>query len=547
MRCYSLTEQQCLLVRTTVPMYCAMRHTARVTVLLCRKVADTFERGLLSESLQEEYARAGLVRRLLYFEEFLGRRGGQPKRCVGSPSSTRRERDVTRPATFPDYGPCESTGKLDNLVRLLQTDIFETQYMDGRAAAQLLAAGMTSYTKAADHPLWSDSNVLARVEPARRFMLFCAALFDLICNVEYVHKRVTNSKWIYCNRGRDGGEAEPFAYYSFLKQCPECCQDRGLDPRISGAQHKPSSHHIGEITTTAMALFLHLLGLAAEQPLQVGVISKQNHDVDAVAWRKDLIILFEMKASPMVTYPIRMALLEPMTESTSDGPAEVGQHKLIDVGLRHDDLELYLANKHVGIPLGKPDGQAWPYPQVSSYIGNAEGVLSYFEAWVEVFMAYSVPKRSRTGREVVMGYLANGWGDEIDSNKTKPGLGRTDDIKKGTYQLLKYGAYYRQGSPDVPIRGALVANLDPMFLYAAYMQKLIDARWAPAANFQPIEDGTDHLLIPEADLYFLYDAVLAFNQPVINDPLLSSCFDFMRFEQGLTTTLAKELDAWLSF
>jgi hypothetical protein len=155
------------------------------------------------------------------------------------------------------------------------------------------------------------------------------------------------------------------------------------------------------------------------------------------------------------------------------------------------------------------------------------------EAWGEVFLGYSVPKTQRTGREVAMGYLANGWGDYIDSNKTKAGLGRTDDIKKGTYQLLKFGAYYRDGSPNLPIRGALTANLDPLFLYAQYLEKLVDARWAPSSKFAASETKPDHKEILEADLYYLYDAVLAFNRPTVNDPTMSGCFDFDCFNVAL--------------
>src|ERR1019366_2847383 len=141
-----------------------------------------------------------------------------------------------------------------------------------------------------------------------------------------------------------------------------------------------------------------------------------------------------------------------------------------------------------------------------------------------------------------MGYLANGWGDEIDSNKTKAGLGRTDDIKKGTYQLLKFGAYYRDGSPNLAIRGALLANMDPVFMYKDYMENLIDARWAPAGKFQSVPDRPDYQEILDRDLFYIYDAVVAFNRPTINDPQLAGCFDFAASERAL---IAGQLDTLL--
>lgn len=447
---------------------------------------------------------------------------------------------------FPKYGPCDAKESLDDLFRLVSPDLFDTDYIDARSAASLIATGLVTFKNSKDHPRWQTSKILkALCEHGTRLNMVSAALFDLTCNAEYLHGRITNRKWIYCNRHRDAEFDEAHAYYSFLKQCPKCCQDRGIDPRINGAQHKPTSHHIGEITTVVIALFLTLLGQSARKPLDVGVISKQSHDVDAVAWRDDLLVLFEIKASPLVTYPVRVRLGKPYLDDSEGAPVEIDQHELIDVDFRHRDLSLYLANTDRDIPLGRADAPSWPYPQVQSFIESVDGLLDFMEAWGEVFLGYSIPKTLRTGRSIVMGYLANGWGDEIDSNKTKAGLGRTDDIKKGTYQLLKFAAYYRDGSPDLPVRGALTANLDPLFLHKSYLEKLIHGRWAPSKKFRQSDSDPDYLEILEKDLFYIYDAVLAFNRPVVNDPLLQGCFDFPPFEQALFSgKLDPLISAW---
>jgi hypothetical protein len=205
--------------------------------------------------------------------------------------------------------------------------------------------GLNSYRNCVADPRWTASPILAKLaQSGGRFNLVCAALFDLVCTAEYLHERVTNRNWIYCHRERDKPDGAISAYYSFLKQCPKCCQDLGLEARLSGAQHKPSSHHIGEITTTVAAFFLGILAQCAPKPLSVGVISKQSHDVDAVAWRDDLLVLFEIKASPLVNYPLRVRLAGPFKEDTDSGPQEVSQHKLIDVEYQMHKLCLYLAN-----------------------------------------------------------------------------------------------------------------------------------------------------------------------------------------------------------
>jgi hypothetical protein len=447
---------------------------------------------------------------------------------------------------FPVYGACEAKADLDDLFRLVSPDLFDTEYIDARSAAKLVAAGLEAYRSSIDDPRWNSDPVLAELHSrGRRINLVCAALFDLVCNSEYLHGRITNRSWIYCHREPDKSTTDIYAYYSFLKQCPRCCQDRGLDPRISGAQHKPTSHHIGEITAVATALILALLAKSAAKPLEVGVISKQSHNVDALAWREDLLVLFEIKASPLVTYPVRVKLAQPFTEPGVEGPEEIKQHRLVDIEFNAHELSLYLANADVDIPLGRPSTKDWPYRPITDFISRPGGLLAYMSAWGEVFLGYSVPKVERTGREIVMGYLANGWGDEIDSNKTKAGLGRTDDIKKGTYQLLKFGAYYRDGSPNLPIRGALAANLDPLFMYREYLEKLIDARWAPASKFRTSQSSPEYKEILERDLFYIYDAVLAFNRPFVNDPVLAGCFDFAAFESALLGGLLDELlSAW---
>jgi hypothetical protein len=432
------------------------------------------------------------------------------------------------------------------LFRLLSPDLFDTDYIDARSAAALVATGLQTFRICKDDPRWHDNPILHQLnQHGHRLNMVSAALFDLVCNAEYLHGRITNRSWIYCNRDRAADDPTVHAYYCFLKQCPKCCQDRGLDIRISGAQHKPTSHHIGEITTVATAVFLTLLGKSAAKPLDVGVISKQSHNVDAIAWRDDLLVLFEIKASPLVTYPVRTTLSAPFTEDNDDGPVEIAQHKLIDVEYRQHDLALYLANTDKEIPLGRPREKQWPYLQIADFLSTPDGLLTYMEAWGEIFLGYSIPKVARTGRDIVLGYLANGWGDEIDSNKTKGGLGRTDDIKKGIYQLLKFAAYYRDGSPDLAVRGALTANIDPLFLYDAYLEKLIDGRWAPSRKFRQSVTRPDYQEILERDLFYIYDAVLAFNRPIVNDPLLRGCFDFPPFEAALFHgKLDPILDSW---
>ena len=438
------------------------------------------------------------------------------------------------PNNFPIYGNYSAKRKLDDLRRLLQTDLFRTQYMDGGAAARLIATALRSYHGCLGSPLWTEDPFLAdlKSQPYRLNLVF-AAIFDLVCNIEYLHNRVASTKWIYCHRDRNDLSSISVGYYSFLKQCPQCCLDLGLDTRIAGAQHKPSSHHIGEITTVVTALLLQVVAYAAPKPLRVATVAKQSHDIDAVAFREDLLVLLEIKASPMVTFPLRAVLPRPFTRDTEGTLLEIDQHELITLDFSAYPLSLYLPHTGISIPLPYTASSSWPYDPVEAWVSTPDNFLAFLSSWLQIYNAYKTPKTSRRGRDIVLAYLANGWGDEIDSNKTKPGLGRTDDIKKGTYQLLKFGAYYRAESPDLPIRSALVANLDPVFMFEEYIAKLLDVRWSKEQHFRKVKDAPGYRIISEEALFYLYEAILAFNRPIINDAILSECFDFARTDDAL--------------
>lgn len=431
---------------------------------------------------------------------------------------------------FPKYEASAAREKIAELVRLMDPTLRDTQFTDATHASRLFAALLRSYRDSLTDERWRSDPLLAQtVDEDRRLGLALAAIFDLIINVEYYRGRVTTSGWIYCRR-EDREERNRMGFYSALKQCPRCCLDRGLEPRMTTAQHKPSSHHIGEISTTICSLILRVLAGAHQEPLEIAAIKKQSHDVDAIAYRDDLLILFEVKASPMVTYPLSCvfaaALLqdEVTTEGETGERVEYDHHGLVDVPLDGTRaLFLYIPHRETLIPMGDGRGESWPYPEALSHFRDPGNFLDFHSAWLELYYAYAIPKRQRQGRTMALTYLVNGWGDEIDSNKTKPGLGRTDDIKKGTYQLVKFGAYYRDIAAPFSVRTALVANLDPLFLRGEYLDKLETVRWGQADDFK--EDGSRYVI--ESDyLHFLYEAIIAFNRPTLNDPLLGEIFAF---------------------
>jgi hypothetical protein len=434
---------------------------------------------------------------------------------------------------------CEAERDVHDLLRLLTTDLTYSQFLDGALARRLVGTMLRSYKNVQSSPRWKEDPFLAKFgSDGERFAKVLSAIFDYATNVEYCStrlNRITDNKWIYCTthtKGQGGTDATAQArvFFSFLKQCPCCCLSLGLGARIEGAQHKPASHHIGEISGSLMGMVLVPLLSSHEPPLTYAMVTKQSHSVDAVAFSKDIAVLFEIKASPLVTFPLAADLPRMLKRETDDGSQDYLNHQLVDFRYDSADLYFFVPHRDGRIPLGRATSPTWPYEPATEYVAHADGFLDYLSAWGELFEAFSVPKTERAGRIAKVAYLTNGWGDEIDSNKTKPGLGRTDDLKKGTYQLLKYGAYYKDRCKRNALFSALLANLDPVNLWAAYLERLIDVRWT---KDEYVREQATVYEVPLERLHYLYEALVALNRPTINEPVLRSIFDFKRSHDAL--------------
>lgn len=455
---------------------------------------------------------------------------------------------------------CDAEKYVRDIRRLLRTNLSTSQYLDVVSARRLIATMLKSYALSQTSSRWQTDEFLARLRSdGKAIARVFAAIFDFVTNVEYCStrfNRISNSKWIYCNAARDGvgGTSQGTmarVFYSFLKQCPFCCLETGLGARIKDSQHKPKSHHIGEITGFVMSTLLQVVLQSNEKPLSIGLIANQHHDVDAVAFRDDLAVLIEIKASPLVTLPLASDLTEVMLKDSPDSEGneteivEYDRHSLIDFPYKSFPLYFFVPHRDLRIELGYASEENFPYGKAIEYVSNVDGFLNYISAWAELFEAFAVPKRERSGRVRSVAFLTNGWGDDIDSNKTKPGLGRTDDTKKGTYQMLKYGAYYKDLCKRRALYSALVANLDPVNLWAQYLERLLDVRWTKE---QYAEMKENYFQVPHERFYYLFEAIIAFNNPIVNEAALKGIFDFEQTDRMLISGDLDDafLNEWLA-
>lgn len=254
---------------------------------------------------------------------------------------------------------------------------------------------------------------------------------------------------------------------------------------------KPQSGAIGKLTSEIM---LKCLAVYFDDLTHVQSIGGTGL-IDAVILHKDgRIILAEIKAAPLTTFPFLFKIHENVKDVTYLSQSQVGCC----------ESALYLHTANI-LPLGKPNDLLWPFSAVEKFITNTkneEVVAQYVENWIAIKIAYQ-----KKDKESPLYYAANASGqapkiarenfdwpakESVSDSKTSAGLDRTDDIKKGVYQSFKIGVEIARNFPEKNIKTALISNLPAYRHGADYVEPFFDIFWAFESDFSRIDD----LLLP---------------------------------------------------
>lgn len=386
--------------------------------------------------------------------------------------------------------------------------------------------------------------------------LTLGCLSDLCFNMEYV-RRITDSRWSYCNEG-----AEPRVYYPYLGVCPRCVIHKTLREASLGSHptsneeaesraryfgNKVQGHHVGRIGERIITFIIDLVSKAHNPEAVSGLVTDDQHDVDSVFLFDGIAILAQIKASPLVLFPVVVALPESLTDETSPEtglPLPRANHTFVNIPTADKDLALYFSLDDSRINLGPKRGDDFPYPALREQL-TSEVAVSILDNWIRIYRSFEIPKILREGDDIKRGYLTSGWGDPVDDNKTKAGLARSDNMMKGTYACLKYGAYYGQECIRGTIKAALVANIDPAHQYEEYLQKLEDIRWGHDKDFVALQETPVQYRIDGDKLTYLFDSVFTFNRQILNDSKTREAWNLEFFANKLIGgSLDEILNGW---
>ncbi len=354
--------------------------------------------------------------------------------------------------------------------------------------------------------------------------LVIAAFYDLAISSVY-YTNITNTGWLYCNLN------SPKLILPFVNCCPEHALKGEF---IYHKSSKPTSAKIGQATTRILLLFYQELFNNFGKDITV---LKAVEPADAIFYNKleKKIFLGETKSSPLLTMPLSMSC-EPLTTFDEYGSI---------VNLRHESTNnpfilnntisviLPICQKNSWIPcyykLGKKTSSTddlFAYQGLNNLLEDDAFVHKYLEYWMASFAAYCKKDDSTN-----IFWLTNACGKPsnlpddwtggvtcISDEKTSVGMDRTDDIKKGIYQVLKLGAEGKLKETGWDCKVGIISNIHPVRHFNAYLKPIKDLIWT-IGDDNNVRIAGD--LDPNTPMYNLFDGIVTFTDNYIRDPWLS--------------------------
>lgn len=360
------------------------------------------------------------------------------------------------------------------------------------------------------------------------------ALFDLIVSADYAKRMVADGGWTYCS-GETVNEGSEL-YFPYLKTCPRCSAKTGARPSIKA--NKPGSDTIGEVSGNATVLILSRI-LKVTRPNAVILRSSDRQgDIDFVVYDpqkgEEKVILGEIKSSPLAVYPLGIKLDKKLTEVRDGNSVPKANHSPATTRIDKEEMFLYVPHADLKIGLGRHTGGDWPFPALTKFVAVSGNVGVLLSAWQELYDVYSSSWRN-AGHGENRRWLICGCGGGVDDSKNAPGIDRTDDIKKGTYQVLKYGAYYKEKCAKRVMAAVLVSNFFPVHTFERYLSEMHDILWTKEKYSVQLKEQVpleDVRAFRGDSVFNLYDGIVCLTGSIFQEQKLKSLFGLEDFEKG---------------
>lgn len=367
--------------------------------------------------------------------------------------------------------------------------------------------------------------------------LALAAAFDILVSAEY-YKNLTNRGWCYC-------PAHQSLIFPYTNTCPACILSGQFYYHRS---NKPESGKIGTATSRLLCVFLDRLFAKTSKKFN---IYKGNEPVDILIHDEleKILLLAEVKAAPLMTLPL-LVLSEKITDLVNGEITEIPHSAVDNSSLTSSNICLLLPlfqdgawnNKLIELQtkddnLSNPN---WAYKQLEIVFKRNYDLFNlYLDTWIRAFDAYQVAYHSKDRTSNIF-WLTNACGqpsprpsdwparagtgyESVSDGKTSVGMDRTDDIKKGIYQVLKLGAESKPTNVNYQIKTALISNIHAARHYDSYLTSLQDVVWALDGTGLAKKAGE---LDSETPIYNLFDGIISFTENHPRDEWIRENFQF---------------------
>ena len=371
-----------------------------------------------------------------------------------------------------------------------------------------------------------------------------AAAFDLFVAAQY-YRSVAHKGWYYCPVG------SPTLFYPFTNICPRCMLASKFEYENA---NKPESGSIGQATSRLLSIFLNHLFEKSGKKFKV---YRGSEPIDMLIYDEDnnIVLLAEIKAAPLTT-PALAIPSEEITESIGgNDPTPVTKHSSMNhSSLNSSDIFMFIPiipNDNIYsyrlINLGNANIQdrTWAYKGIQNALDQDHNFFKdYLVFWIEAFESYKANYRvARNGEQFRTNnifWFTNACGqpfprpinwprrtgtgyESVSDGKTSAGMDRTDDIKKGIYQVLKIGAEIKPTQSHFKVKTALISNIHAVRHYDEYLHSLEDVVWT-IDKTQKAKKVRD--LPEDMNIYNLFDGIISFTQCHIRDEWIEENFVF---------------------
>ncbi len=361
-----------------------------------------------------------------------------------------------------------------------------------------------------------------------------ASAFDLIVSADY-YSTIGHKGWFYCS------SPAPHLYYHFTNCCPRHALNNIFHFHQSS---KPESGSIGKSTSRLLRNFMTGLLkkrgrteviLKGAEPVDIVIVNETSHD----------ILFGEIKASPLLTVPLIMDSEKLTDDNGNEVNGHEGNGNLTINKVFGQQLYLFIPTKKDNqwveskVLFGKKldvNDKFWGYRSMIDLLDSEPTFLeTYYEFWTEALTKYH-PRLTES-----VFWLTNGCGapnprpdhwpkakngegegyESISDSKTSVGMDRTDDIKKGIYQVLKLGSEGKPVSSKWKFKVGIVSNIHAARHFEEYLESLKNLIWTHDETGKAKVAGD---LKENHPLYNLFDGIIALSDCHFRDVWLEEVF-----------------------